>query len=413
MLGAKYLYTARSNIVQSSEVTIMKSGYRSMLVIIISLICISAASAANTHNTDSPYLRVIAEGVSPEPVEPGQDATVKIRLINEGGETAEDVSLKLNAAYPFFVKTESNNFENKRTLCAGCSIDNVYYLVVDANAKSGLYPLDFEIYIGDEIIKPSDTISIKVVGRPDIILETGPIEANVSSGDRFTISFDTRNIGTGIARNIKIIPQSDKILMLGSNINLIDKISPDDAVSFSSEFIVKESLEPDTYKFPVKLEYADEQGNNYEVSFDVGVNVLNRAGIDFQSIKITPTAPTLTDEVHMEGIIENTGTGDADKVVVELITSKGKTYKAFIGQLKSDEDSPFYFDVKPESTGMQAASLKVSYYDDFGFHSYVTSVHKEVRKPTSNLIATVIVLTIVLTGTGYFYYKKKRARKQQ
>ena len=42
--------------------------------------------------------------------------------------------------------------------------------------------------------------------------------------------------------------------------------------------------------------------------------------------------PTFADDVHMEGIIENTGSGDAEKVTVELISPEGKTFKAFIGQ---------------------------------------------------------------------------------
>ena len=372
-----------------------------VILVVISLVSITFVSAST-----SPYLRVIAEEVSPEPVEPGQDVIVKIRLINEGGEVANGASLKLNAEYPFFVKTESNNFENKKTLCVGCSIDNTYYLIVDANAKSGLYPIDFKIYYDDMIVKPSDTINIKVVGKPDIVLETKNIDVNISSGDKFVVNFYAQNIGTGIARNIKVTPQSDKVLMIGSNINLINEISPEKTVSFSAEFIVKESLVPDTYKFPIKLEYVDEQGNNYENLIEVGINVLNRAEISFQSIKITPTMPTLADEVHMEGIIENTGKGDANKATVELIIEE-KVYKAFIGQLKADDDAPFYFDTKPESIGMQNATLKVSYYDDFGFHTYETTISKEVRKPTNNLIIVILIIAVI-TGIAYLHFKRKK-----
>ena len=372
-----------------------------VILVVISLVSITFVSAST-----SPYLRVIAEEVSPEPVEPGQDVIVKIRLINEGGEVANGASLKLNAEYPFFVKTESNNFENKKTLCVGCSIDNTYYLIVDANAKSGLYPIDFKIYYDDMIVKPSDTINIKVVGKPDIVLETKNIDVNISSGDKFVVNFYAQNIGTGIARNIKVTPQSDKVLMIGSNINLINEISPEKTVSFSAEFIVKESLVPDTYKFPIKLEYVDEQGNNYENLIEVGINVLNRAEISFQSIKITPTMPTLADEVHMEGIIENTGKGDANKATVELIIEE-KVYKAFIGQLKADDDAPFYFDTKPESIGMQNATLKVSYYDDFGFHTFETTISKEVRKPTNNLIIVILIIAVI-TGIAYLHFKRKK-----
>lgn len=390
----------------------MKLNYKiliSMLIIAISLIGITAASAS-VYDTDSPYLRVIAQEVSPEPVAPGQDVTVKIRLINEGGDSANDVSLKLNANPPFFVKTQSNDFKNKQSLCVGCSIDTTYYLILDANAKSGLYSLDFEISRDGLVIKSQDTVNIKVVGEPDVILESKSIKTNVSSGDEFILNFEARNIGTGIARNIKITPQSDKILMLGSNINLISEIDPNTTVLFNSEFIIKESLTPDTYKFPIKLEYVDEQGNNYDTSFNIGVNVLNRASIGFQNIKITPVMPTLVDEVHMEGMIENTGTGDGERVMVELITSDGKTYQSFIGQLKADDDSPFYFDAKPESVGMQRATLRISYDDDFGSHTYETTLDKEVLRPTNNVIISIIIILILLTGMGFVYYKKKKAK---
>lgn len=364
--------------------------------------------SATAYNTDSPYLKLLLEEVTPEPVEPGQDVTVKIRIINEGGESGEDVSVKLNYDYPFYLKTTSDDPEKTKDLCVGCSMDNTYYLMVDANAKSGLYPLTFEIYESNVIIKPSETIDIKIVGKPDLILETKDIANNVSSGEKFNLKINVKNIGTGIARNIKLIPESENILMLGSNINIIREIPPENTETITSEFTIKNSLSPDTYKFPMKLQYVDEQGNNYESSFDIGINVLEKADLSFQSIKITPTNPTLADQVHMEGIIENTGTGAAEKVTVELITQEGKIYKAFIGQLKADDDAPFYFDVKPEKIGLQEATLKISYNDDFGAQTYQTTLEKEVGKPTNKILTIVIVLIIIIGIITYFYLKKRK-----
>jgi len=383
-----------------------KDQTRIFLLLIVALVGVTFVSA-EIYDINAPYLRFTVEEVTPEPVEPGQDLVVKLRLSNDGGKVAEDVSLKLNAEFPFFVKTESNNFEDKKTLCVGCSISNTYYLIVDANAKSGLYPLTVDIYSGSMLITPSETINIKIVGKPDIVLRTDAIAANVSPGDMFVVPFDAKNIGTGIARNIKITPQSDSFLMLGSNINLLNELLPEQTISFSSEFMVKESLSPDTYKFPVKLDYVDEQGNSHTTSFDIGINVLNRADLSIQSIKIKPIMPTQLDDVHMDGIIENTGKGNADKVTVELTTAEGKTYKSFIGQLRADDDAPFYFDAKPDAAGMRTATLKVTYNDDFGSHTFETSVSQEVKKPTNNLLLIIAVIVLIVAGGAYFYFKKK------
>jgi len=388
----------------------MKSNYKIMFTLLLVVLSVISIGSVSALPADFSYIHVVAEDITPEPVQPGQDLTVKLRLINDGSEVAEGVSLKLNTEYPFYVKTEGNSFDTKQTLCVGCSVDNTYYLVVDASAKSGLYPLNIEI-VGDDLsIKPSQTINVKVVGKPDLVLETSPFEEKVSSGDEFTVDFKVKNIGTGIARNIKITPQSDDILMLGSNINLISEIDPDGAISISSKFIVKESLAPDTYRFPVNLEFIDEQGTKYASSFEVGLNVLKRSAIDIQSLKITPNSPTFVDDIHMEGIVENTGTGDADGVVVELITPNN-IYKTFIGQLKSDDDAPFYFDLKPEAIGLQTGTLRISYVDDFGKHSFETEIEKEIRRPTNNLVTVLIVVLAIGLVAGYFYFKKKSTKK--
>jgi len=320
------------------------------------------------------------------------------------------VSVKLNYDNPFYLKTTSADPEKTKDLCVGCSMDNTYYLIVDADAKSGLYPLTFEISYENVIVKPSETIDIKIVGKPDILLQTTNTDTNVTSGEKFNLEIQVDNIGTGIARNIKIIPNSENIMMLGSNVNLVNEILPSETKTLTSEFIIKESLEPDTYKFPIILEYVDEQGNSYTESFDIGINVLNKADIGIQSIKINPTNPTLLDQVHLEGILENTGKGEANKVAIELIT-ENKKYQAFVGQLKADDDAPFYFDAKPETVGINTAKLKISYYDDFGYHEIETTLEKEVQRPKNNIITVIIVLAVIVAGIGYFLHKRKKAKK--
>lgn len=381
----------------------------SLIFILLAMIS-SSLVLATAYNADSSSLKLLLEEVTPEPVEPGQDVTVKIRIINEGGESAEDVSVKLNYDNPFYLKTTSDDPEKTKDLCVGCSMDNTYYLIVDADAKSGFYPLTFEISYGDVIVTPSETINIKIVGKPDILLQTINTDTNVTSGETFNLEIQIGNIGTGIARNIKVIPDSENIMMIGSNVNLVDEILPNQTKTFTSEFIIKESLEPDTYKFPITLEYVDEQGNSYTESFDIGINVLNKAYIGIQSIKISPTNPTLLDQAHLEGILENTGKGEANKVTIELIT-ENKKYQAFVGQLKADDDAPFYFDAKPETVGINTAKLKISYYDDFGYHEIETTLEKEVQRPNNTLLIIIVVLLILGVIIGYFLYKRKKAKK--
>lgn len=377
--------------------------------ILLGLIIIAAAFPlvmASPAGTDTPHLKLLLEEVTPEPVEPGQDVTVKIRILNKGGEAAKNVSVKLHADNPFYLKTTSEDPTQVNDLCIGCSMDNTYYLTVDADAKSGLYPLTFDIIEEDFTKNPLKTVDIKVVGKPQVILQTESVEGSVSPGDTFRINFTLDNIGTGIARNIRISPDSERIMMLGSNIRVINEIQPGKKVSFTSEFTTKEELKPETYTFPVDLQYSDEQSASYADTFQLGTRVLDKADIGIQSIKITPSMPSTSDQVHLEGIIENTGGGEANDVTVELI-KENKRNKAFLGQLKADDDAPFYFDMKPEESGINKVRLKISYRDDFGSHEFERTLEQEVLEPKNNLFYVLAVLFVVAVGLGYYFYRRK------
>ena len=119
--------------------------YKIILVLLAIIAMFTNISFASL-NTDVSNLRIVAEQVTPEPVEPGQDVMVKARVYNYGDSIAQDVNVKLNAHYPFYLKTQSSNFADYDNICIYCSKDNTYYLTVDANAVSGIYPIEFEIY---------------------------------------------------------------------------------------------------------------------------------------------------------------------------------------------------------------------------------------------------------------------------
>lgn len=350
--------------------------------------------------------------ITPQPAEPGNDVTLKIRVINEGVRSIEDFSVKIDVKYPFYLKSESKNFENKRTLSVGSSIDNTYYLTVDSNASSGIYPIEFDVYADDVILNPSDSnVYVQIIGKPDLTIKTDTID-KISPGYTFPLRLSVKNIGTGMAKNIKIISESESVLMLGSNIELISKIMPAETSQAECNFIVKNDLDPDAYQFPVKLEYIDEQGNNYTLTYNIGINVLNRAEIGIQSIKFTPIQITPLDEVHIAGIIENTGNGDARQVVVQLETEDGN-YKSFVGQLKSDDDAPFYFDLNPGPAGKKNFNLTISYTDDFDSYEVHQTIPLEVNRPKSNLILALALIAIIAGPVIYLVLKKRRGGNGQ
>ena len=84
---------------------------RAYILILLLVLCCATVSAALTDLSGAPNVRILTDEVSPEPVEPVQDVTVKIRIYNRGGAIAKDVNVELDARYPFYLKTESQDFK--------------------------------------------------------------------------------------------------------------------------------------------------------------------------------------------------------------------------------------------------------------------------------------------------------------
>jgi hypothetical protein len=380
-----------------------------LLCIFVILTGVSAAEHGEQGSTIN-GLRITATDVTPEPVEPGDDVTVKIRVMNQGLETIDDFSIRLDTKNsPFYLKSESDNFKYSRRLGVGSFIENTYYLTVNANATSGIYPLDFEVYRNGVVFKPEDnTVDVKVVGKPDIVLVSRGMNINVSPGSNFLHTFNIQNIGTGVARNLKIIPESDKIMISGSNIKLLDNLYPQKQKNFTLNFMVSKNLDPDTYKFPVKVRYLDERGNNYTSRFSLGVNLLDEAHVGIQNLKISPTKPMSEEQIRVEGVLENTGVGEANNVTVELITEHN-TYKTFLGQLKSDDDTPFFINFYPETIGSINPVLKISYTDDFGIHESTFLLNVNVSRNNRVVLLAVGFLVVAGVVLTYIVYRKRKA----
>ncbi|MCK5176603.1 MAG: hypothetical protein KAQ92_02665, partial [Candidatus Aenigmarchaeota archaeon] len=230
-----------------------------IIVIMLMITAMFANLSFASLNTDASNLRIVVEQVTPEPVEPGQDFTVKVRIYNYGDATAKQANVKLNAQYPFYLKTQSSNFADYDDICIYCSKDNTYYLTVDANAVSGIYPVEFEIFESKGTVKKTQEINIMVVGIPDVVFEAESIKKTVMPNEEFTTQLTFKNIGTGIARNIKIVPQSTDFIKLGSGLEVIEEINPKEEKTVNISFDVVETLIPNTYNIPFAISFSDER----------------------------------------------------------------------------------------------------------------------------------------------------------
>jgi hypothetical protein len=376
------------------------------LVVLCFMLLLGTSMAAANTGGRLPNLYVVVDHITPEPVEPGQEVTAKLRVSNDGGATADAVSLSVKSEFPFYVKTKSSTLGETSSLCVGCSLESTFYLAVDPAAISGAYPLDLEIHTGDAVIMPSETLTIQVRGTPDLVMEAKPYPKPLEPNDHFDYALSLENIGTGTARNIKITSDSSSFVLLGSGIVTLDELHAGAHEELLLPFQISESLIPDTYTVPITLSFLDEQNTVYNTSQYLGFKILHRAELAIQSLKVDPPRPAAGEDIEIKLRIQNAGYGTAENVKVELNSALEGNKKTFLGKIESKDDSLAIFTLAAPDMEEAKVTATISYKDDLGTTEVVEDFAIPVEIGSGVGAFPVIVGLIVLLIFAYFAYRR-------
>lgn len=345
----------------------------------------------------APNLEIYVANISPNPAEPGSNILLNIIINNAGTDISKDTTATLKAAYPFALKTVQNDVSQK-DICTGCSSIITYALSADSSAKSGSYPIEFEVMHGTGTSRISDkkTVDINVVGVPRIAFDA-KVSGNsgkVTPKSEFEVEFDFKNIGTGTAKDVKIsAPSQDFIISGGSPI--IASLAAGESKKVPVKFAASPDIAPGVYSIPISMNYIDELGASKDSTSSFGVSVLGNSDIIVKSVKIDPASVFPGDEFTVTARVQNVGYGDAKEVVIELDSPYSGYKKAFIGKLGKDEDAPAIFQLNADS-GTSDAALKIKYRDDFGEHEKTEAIRINVGKKSGNTLYYAAGIAVLL-----------------
>ena len=353
-------------------------------------------------------IKIIVNDVSPQPVEPGNDLTVRITYSNVDSDFTLSTA-RLDLRYPFSLKTSTESFENGFELCAHCSRTNTYFIHVDSAAGSGVYPIFVRaVQSGSESVR---TINVTVRGKPNIVLSSAAV-TNTTPSSVFMMEVQAENIGTGAARQLKIVSKSSDFVSLGSSVMTVAGIAPGNVSKVSFLMSVGSELKAGAYNLPFEIGYVDESGTSYNSTQNVGARVVNMGKISIQNIKVSSAFGDAVAGSPVSVIvrIENTGKGTMDAIESEL-TCNGQSSKSFLGQLKRDEDAPAVFDITIQSGGRYGCTMTTSYSDDLGSHTVTNRFDIYLKNPEPPVMQIIILLVIL--GLAYYFLVRKRRKKKE
>lgn len=357
--------------------------------------------------------------ISPVPAEPGRDLLLEVMIENQGQSEARNVSIEIRPDSPILLKNENERMINKESICASCQLSETYHLYVDPRAVSGAYEIEIAVTKGGDTASTTKTIGVAIRGKPQLTLSNVKINpAIITPEGSFTLDFSLENKGTGVASavNVKALLDDVPFIPVGTNSLVIEKVEPGSSEKMQYRFLVKKSAVPGGYSLPVMMSYDGGNNLNFSSKESVGINVVGEAKPGVANVKTDPNKIVAGNDVTIMITVENTGTGDAKSVKVDIadLPFPG-TKTAFLGKIAPGDDAPAIFNLNANWAGDYRYNLTIQYEDDlYGRHEYRQDlnlvVYSRMDGKSSN-IAIGLAGAIAVVGIGYFVYTRRLKRK--
>ena len=361
----------------------------------------------------SAEIEIVLDQLSPQPVEPGQDITLSVRLENQF-DNIENVRLEIIPDSPIKLKNENDRINNEGRMIKYGAVTETYLLHVDPLAASGEYEIEFRTYwSGNDMMRETNkTFKVLVRGAPQLMISSITINpGSISPKDVFDLMFSVSNEGTGMAREVQVTADTSNLpfVSLDADTKVIRRLDPGENIQLNYTIQVKDKTEISSYPIPIKMDYKDENGKNISSKSYAGIRVLGKAELAISDIKFEPLNPVIGDLVTVNMRIENSGTGEAKSVKVKLDTPSEGTRTAFLGKIKPDDDAPGVFTFYATKDGDIPLSAAIEYEDDLGVKTVIESLNLHVYKPDENGIMTPIIVAVPIIGSiGYYLARRKK-----
>jgi hypothetical protein len=357
-------------------------------------------------------LEIVLDQLSPQPIEPGQDLTLSVRLENENSDI-ENVRIEIVPDSPITIKNGDRRIIYEGNIIKYGAVIETYLLHVDPLAASGTYEIEFRSRwsINDMASETNKTFKVLVRGAPQLMISNLTVNPErISPKEKFDLTLRVSNEGTGMAREVQVSADMSGLpfVSLDADTKIIKRLDPGEIIQLNYPIQVKDKTEISSYSIPIKMGYKDENGKNISSKSLAGVRVLGKAELAISDIKIEPQNPVIGDLVTVNMRIENSGTGEAKSVKIKLDAPFEGTKSAFLGKIKPDDDAPGIFAFYVTKAGNIPLSASIEYEDDLGTRTVNESLDIHVYKQNENSMMTPIVVAVPVIGSIAYYLSRRK-----
>tara|TARA_Y100000310_G_scaffold291887_1_gene320170 strand:+ start:140 stop:1000 length:861 start_codon:yes stop_codon:yes gene_type:complete len=230
----------------------MKIHYAAALLVILlaSFIPLSVAEV-------TPSLLSVTD-VSPSALSPGESATLKMTIENEGDFEAENVVVSWTDTTNTILPVGTGNTKTIGDIDMNGDEKVEFDITTDSSAAPGLYQLEITMkYTANgTLVTQEASVGIKIGGDTDF-------EVLLSDVDLGKVSLSILNVGRNPAESVTIeLPKQEGYEPIGSAAMALDKIASDDYVVVPFSIKVKDA----TKDLKIKITYTDTDGVRKTIS---------------------------------------------------------------------------------------------------------------------------------------------------
>lgn len=402
---------------------------------ILSLIIITLFSAVlvSAISYSAPHITATLMSQDPDPVEPGQIVTVKLKIENDGTETTKDVIVKLLPKFPFtlYGTPAEKNLGKLRASSTGADAEIVEFnLKVDESAVEENTELELEIIIGDTAISYTNNEIMINIQTHDAVLAITSITSepqSIAPGGTAKVTIMVKNTADSLLKDIKFkLDMSSNTLPLApyqsSSERRISQLQTNYQQTMTFNLIAEPDAVSGLYKIPLNISYSDEQGTDYTQTDTLAMLIGEIPKISLYLKKSTVMSTKSVGKITLE--VANAGSTDIK--FVELTLKPSEDYQLvtshdyfYLGNIASDDTQSEEIDIYLNKDFGKDGKAKIPVhlkYADANNKIYQQDSELELNLYSSSELKKfglvqassgwIYVLILILVIAGFFVYKK-------
>lgn len=369
---------------------------------------------ASTITAASPNLNIDTVSTDPQPLKPGDTATLYISVQNDADDRAENLRVTYDGHRLFNLLQPDDRVTTRSFLGSREDLTLKYDVTVPEDAPEGTYSVPFTLEAGNMRGTVEKEVSVEIkpkipsLGLTDVRVSPSPLRP----GQQAQVSVSLTNEGDRAIENVDVSMDTTDtgLLPVGeTNTQSVEQILGGESTTASFQVTSRPGSETALYNIPFSVSYEDTAGDSVEKSVETGIRI--EAEPRFITTVRDADLTTTDTEGEVSVSIINRGLAKMKLAQARLLEDDSyvleDTNSYYLGDIESDDFDVITFDARAQNDTLEVP-VQLTYRTAFNEERTVEmTATYTLPEGQSSSNTTLYVLVAVLLAGGTWWYKRR------